>query len=625
MKNLQIWLLLSVLTCIGSLTAQEVSLKKECFETLSVLSDALLNLQISDSDDSDFGALKCPSCQVLHTRAAESVYPFAIMFKATGDSKYLTAAIAVADWLIRQQQPEGQWIETPWAWTGTTADQLLMMINAYPIIKEYLSATDQLRWEKSIKGAADYLVKHMSPDFASINYCPTTAAALATTFQLIPDSVYLQKARNLAHWTIAKMDAAGFIQGEAARSFGVKYGIDLGYEMDMSLWGLGMYARTIHDSLVEAAVKKSLAKNLYFVYPNGAVDGSWGSRCYKWTTFGSKTADGCQILFGLFAADNPQYVTAAIKNLSFLRRMIKDGMVGNGPHFWDIFPEYVCNYPTFARAKNLALAYEFGIQTESEIPSLPSDMPGWMKIYPTIDVALARSKNFMITVSAYSYKDLTNTNGGQYNQHPTGGSAANIWIKDHGFFQTSSQTRYVRGETMHMPVIDDTVICLTPRIEFKNEHGYFTNLYEFEGQMSSFFGGDTVACISTTGELKNEHWYQGGVGYTLIHTVFDDYIDKTILINFHDRQPVLHIIEPIVQDSCTRIEWLSPKNVLITGIKKKITYSIIEGDFQIEKAENSDRYIFPFPAMKCFPLAITIKPPEGGFVQKVKLRIRTLE
>ena len=610
---------------VNEVVAQKISLKNECFETLTVLSDALLNLQITDANDHDFGALKCPSCNVLHTRAAEAVYPFSIMFKETRNEKYLHAAIFVTNWLIKQQQPGGEWIETPWAWTGTTADQLLMITNSYPILKNHLTKDEQMKWENAMKYAADFLVKHMSPDFASINYCPTSAAVLAAVHRIIPDSIYLEKARSLAHWTVAKMDEAGFIQGEAARSFGVKYGVDLGYEIDMSLWGLGLYAKLCNDKFIEDRVKKSLAKNLNFVYPNGAIDGSWGSRCYKWATFGSKTADGCQILFSMYAEDDPRYVTAAIKNLRFLRTMIKDGMIGNGPHFWDIFPQYVCNYPTFARAKNLAMAYEFGIQSEIETPPIPSEIPGWMEFYPTVNVALARSQNFMLTVSAYGYKDLTNTNGGQYNQHPTGGSACNIWVEDFGFLQTSSQTKYVRGETMHMPVIEDTVICLTPRIEFTNENGYFTNLYEFEGRMTAAESDNSIATVTTTGELKNEKWYQGGVGYTLSHKLFDNYIEKRVKINFHDRQPLVRIIEPIVQDQNTKFEWTSPKKVFIKGEQKSLVFEIVAGDFQIEEAELSSRYMFPFPAMKCFPLVIKVHAPVEGFEQEVKYRITILD
>ena len=339
-------------------------------------------------------------------RAAEAVYPFAVVFQQSGDKRYRDAAVSVAHWLFKQQLAEGQWKETPWEWTGTTADQLLMLSLSFPILKPSLSSAQQKMWLHSIERAADYLVQYMSPDFASINYCPTSAAALAITHRLVPKPVYLIKANTLARWTIAKMDEDGFIQGEAARSHGVKYGVDLGYEMDMSLWGLGLYARTTGDKSVDEVVRKSLAKNLYFVYPNGAIDGSWGSRCYKWSAFGSKTADGSQVLFSLFANEDSRYATAAIKNLRYLRTMIKDGMIGNGPHFWQIFPSQLCNYPTFARAKNLAMAFSFDSSQNHFMPPLPSEEAGWMKFYPTVNVTLARSRNFMVTVSAYGYKDL---------------------------------------------------------------------------------------------------------------------------------------------------------------------------------------------------------------------------
>jgi len=301
-------------------------LKKEAQQTLEVLVETLLKLQIVDDVDADFGAIRCHECNVLHTRAAEAMYPFAVYFKLNGDKTYLKASIRVGNWLIKQQLAEGQWKETPWEWTGTTADQLLMMVNTYPIIKDHLSKTEQEQWLKSIRGAADYLVKYMSPDFASINYCPTSAAVLARVYQMFNEDKYKDKAQLLARWTVAKMNEDGFIEGEAAQVFGVKYGVDLGYEMDMSLWGLAYYAELLNDTFVYDKVKKSLQKNLYFIYPNGAIDGSWGSRCYKWAAYGSKTADGCQILLSLMTKEDPRYTTAAIRNLTYLNTMIKDGM-----------------------------------------------------------------------------------------------------------------------------------------------------------------------------------------------------------------------------------------------------------------------------------------------------------
>jgi hypothetical protein len=608
----------------SSQPTDKVPLRDECYQTLSLLSEALRKLQITGTSDTNIGAIQCPECNVLHTRAAEAVFPFAVVYQQSGNKSYRDAAIEVGQWLFRQQLAEGQWKETPWEWTGTTADQLLMLSLSFPILKSDLSTAQQKLWLSSIEGAADYLVKYMSPDFASINYCPTTAAALAITHRLVPNPAYLVKAKHLARWTVAKMDDAGFIQGEAARAHGVKYGVDLGYEMDMSLWGLALYARTVGDKFVEHVVRQSLEKNLYFIYPNGAMDASWGSRCYKWTTFGSKTADGCQILFSLFAQEDARYANAALKNLRYLRTMIKDGMIGNGPDFWRLFPSQLCNYPTFARAKNLALAVSYGIQTPAPLLPLPSEQPGWMKFYPTVNVALARSKNFMMTVSAYNYKDLTNTNGGQYNQHPTGGSVCNIWAKDFGFLQTSSQTKYVRGEPIHMPKVNDTVICLTPRIEFSDTSGLFTNLYEFEGRITARSTKDTVAIISTTGELKDERWYQGGVAYRWSHSLFDDAIEKTVTLTFHDRQPTVRIVEPIVETAGTTIEYVSPRKVFIRGAKKSFAFEIVDGNFSVGQDELASRYLFPFPAMKCRPLIITVPPPSDGFEQRVRYRFSTI-
>lgn len=620
---LMVFISCGIFSCQHS--SEIVTLKDACLETLYTLANTLVDLQVTGKDDSHFGAIQCPECNIYHTRAAEAVYPFAVAYKHTGQENYLQAAINVGNWLIKQQLAEGEWKETPWEWTGTTADQLLMMAQSYPLLKERLSEQEKAVWENSIKRAADYLVKYMSPDFASINYCPTTAAALAMTNKIIPDGKYTRKANKLARWTVAKMDDDGFIHGEAARVFGVKYGVDLGYEMDMSLWGLALYAKELDDAFVMQAVRKSLQKNLYFVYPNGAIDGSWGSRCYKWTTYGSKTADGCQILFGLFAQEDARYLTAAIRNLQYLRGMIKDGMIGNGPHFWELFDTLPCNYPTFARAKNLAMTVELGLQGAAETPPLPSDQTGWVKFYPTVNVALVRSKNLMTTISAYGYKDVTNWGQGKYTHHPGGGSVCNLWVQDHGFLQTSSQTRYIRGEVMHMPVVEDSVICLTPRIEFRNENGYFTNLYEREGRFSVRKGGQPLAIISTAGELKNEQYLPGGVAYIWTHSLFDNAIEKSVELRYHDRNPDVRIVEPIVQQPGMTFVQVDTRTVLIQGGKCKFKFELLEGNVVLELGEDEGRYWYPFPSIKAYPIVMKVQKPDAEFKQKIRYRFMVLK
>ena len=300
----------------------EISLKTESLNTLIVFADALYELQIREDDSDDFGALRCDHCNVLHTRAGEAVYPFAVCYKNSGDNKYLQASIDLGDWLIKQQLERGEWKETPEEWTGTTTDQLLMLSAAYPILEEHLTEWEKGLWKKAIKRAAEYLVEVMSPEFASINYCATTTASLVFANKITPDDKFLQKAKTLAHQVVSRMDEDGFICAEGGRIKGLKYGADVGYEIDMSLWGLALYAKMTDDYYIDELVQKSLANHLNFVYPNGAIDGSWGIRSNKWTVYGSATADGCQILFSLFTQKDPRYRIAAFNNLQLLSLML---------------------------------------------------------------------------------------------------------------------------------------------------------------------------------------------------------------------------------------------------------------------------------------------------------------
>ncbi len=600
---------------------QQVDLKRECLKTLYVLCPALLDLQITDADNADVGAIQCPEHHVLHTRAAEAVFPFAVAYKHSGDEKYLRAAIRVGNWLIRQQLAEGEWKETPWEWTGTTADQLLMMAAAFPIVSEHLSAAEKNVWMGAIRKAAVYLVKYMSPDFASINYCPTTAAALAMTYQIIPEERFKKKAKELARWTIAKMDEDGFIHGEAARVLGVKYGVDVGYQLDMSLWGLALYARWFHDELVMQHVRKSLKNMLAFIYPNGMIDGAWGARCYKWTTYGSKTADGCQILFSLFAPEDAVYRTAAIRNLRYLRTMIRDGLVGNGPHFWHLPLGAPCNYPTFARAKNLALAVEYGEQQAGSAVELPADRIGWTQYFPTVNVAVVRSKNFMSTISAYNYRDALDWGKGKYTHRPAGGAMVNLWVQDFGLLQTSSQVQYVRGEEIHMPVIEDSIISLTPRIEFRSENGYFTNLYDRQARMTIGRDEGVTAVIATAGELCNEQHLPGGVAYDLTHIIAGNFVEKKVRLRYHDRHPQIRIVEPFVQAPGLRFEQVGARTVRIRGGKREFLFELIEGQATLESGREAGRYWYPFPAIKCYPVVLHIEPPQEDFIREIKYRI----
>jgi hypothetical protein len=613
-------LILASTSCVFAQKDQKSATQKY-FETLEVLGKSLLSVQNQDKKSPDFGGLQDPETGIFYSRAAEAVFPFAVIWKATKDDKYLKASINLGNWLIRQQKPTGEWVENPWTWTGTTADQLMMMAGAYPILKPRLTDKEQVTWKKSISLAADYLVLKMSPDFASINYVPTTAGALAIAYQNIEKKeAWKTKAQLLAFQTRAKMDDDFFIEGEAARYHDNKYGVDLSYQTDMSLWGLALYARIFADKSAMDAVRSSLERIQYFVYPNGMIDGSWGARCYKWTGYGTKTADGCQILFSLFAQEDPVYQALALRNLEYLKTAIKDGFVGYGKHIWGM-PNAKANlYPTFARAKNLAMAIEWGTDS-SENSIIPADHPHWLRYFPTLKVAVVRQNGWMATVSAYDYEDRDNWGKGKYHHNPRGGALCNVYLDDFGWLTTLSQTRYQRGEYVHMPEVKDSIQCLTPRIEYQDSRGYFTNLYDSKADIqvaeSKISEGKMTAEVSVNGELCDSLNRPGGVAFGYEYIFGEKSLQKNLKLRYHGRNPEIKIIEPIVLESGVKVEKMDGKTVKISSSKKTLYFKVKSENVILKVGENAENFWFPFPGLRCYPIVLEINPPVNDFSHQI--------
>jgi len=618
MKSKILFLLLVVFFIAGCTKDERVSLEKECLKNLYILAGDLIKIQDLDENSESYGALYCESCSDYHTRASEAVLPFAVAYKESGDAKYLTSAISTGDWLINQQQPDGSWHETPSQWTGTSTDQLLMLSAAYPILENELTSNQTKKWTGSIKKAANWLVENMNHEFASINYCATTTATLMMAFQVIPDSAYVKKAKDLAMLVTSKFDEDYFLTGEGNRIRGTKYGVDLGYSMDMSLWGLGLYSKLAKDNFVDEYVRQSLKRYVYFIYPDGSTDGSWGVRANKWTTYGSVTADGCQILFSLYSKENPAYRKAALENLNYLMKMKAGGLIGYGPNYQNMFDEPPCNYPTFCRAKNLALAVLFGDQSEGEVSDIPTQNIGWAKYFNTMDLALVRTENFMLTVTGYRYKDIRRGADFKYMHRPSGGSITNLWVQDYGYLQASSQTEYHRWE-MHFPDAINS-LTLTPRIEFTDTNAYYTNLYEFDAHME-LSQIDNIYEVKSIGELKDRNRWEGGVSYVLTHRIGNDFLEKHIKLRYHGQKPNMNIIEPFIENPNTKFKKVNDYSVDILGGNREFNFELLNKEYEIEIGTNEERYNQPFPSLKGYPIIIKVKPDRNSFQKIIKYRI----
>jgi len=599
--------------------AQTISLKKEYGETMIRLSDALIKRQKTDAGDNNLGGIWCEHCQVWHTRAAEAVYPFTVSYLITGKSFYRDAALKAASWLFKQQQANGSWKETPEEWTGTTTDQLLMLLLSYEQLSRELSAADNQQWLRSMHTAANYLDSVMKPEFASINYVATTTATLAKASFVLNEPSYRTKAFTLARRTVSKMDEDGFLNGEGGKSHGNKMGVDLGYNMEMSLWGLTLYAKLNKDNYVLDKVKSGLKNHLYFIYPDGSLDASWGIRSNKWTGYGSATSDGCQVLFSLLADEDPRYATASFRNLQFIRQHFVDDLLGYGLQYAELFNKPPCIYPSFAKAKNLAMAYMFESKDSRTLAPMPSDHERWLKFFPTLDVVEVRTRNFMATITGYRYTDQAAGPKGKYMFRPDGGTISHLWAKDHGFMQASSPTIYTRPEPMSFPEAPG-VLPLTPRIEYTDTAGYFTNLFEFDSRIAIDSVKRIKYIINTAGELKDKNWLAGGVGYRMQYEFTDSSMQKNIELIYHDAWPVVKIIEPFVLAGNMKVEAKDDKAVLLTAGKKKWEFQLLSGDAKMIVGDQPENYWTPYPALKA--CAIVLEVPAGKVDRPAKICYR---
>lgn len=623
MIKLSIVLRIFVFVQVTLIGQTSVNLKNEFGKTLFELCNSLQKKQLLQIPDANFGAINCSECNLLHTRAAESVYPFLVAYKITGEENYFISAISLADWLIKQQQPDGSWKETPEEWTGTTTDQLFMLVLSYEQIKDKLDKQKSELWLNSIKKAADYLTAIMDNSFASINYCATTTASLSATYNIIPDIKYIEKAKSLAVNVISKMDEDGFINGEGGKTHNAKYGVDLGYDLEMSLWGLAYYSKISNDTLVFNKVFKSVYTHLNFIYPDGSMDNSWGIRSNKWTSYGSATSDGSQILFTLFADFDEVFATAAYKNLLAIRRSIFDGLLTYGPHYNKIFENEPCIYPTFAKAKNLALAFDLANDKEYSIVKLPTEKKPWMKEFKSLDLVEIRTKLFMATITGYRYKDILKGSKSKYMYRPTGGSISSLWLEDYGFLQAGSQTVYNRWEPMHFPNADN-IKCLTPRIEFTDTLGYFTNLFEFDSRMISKSLDENSYLINALGELKDMNQLNGGVGYKFEYLFTDSSIEKSVTLFYRDITPTVKIIEPIIENSNVKFTLVNPKTVLIESDYKILEFKLMSDNAELQIGNDKEKYWAPFPSLKAFPIELMVLY-NGELSNEIKYKIRVIK
>ncbi len=476
-------------------------------ELLKDWCDGMLRVQINEPGNPELhGALGCPSCDWIHGRCMDAVYPFLRMAQQTGDEKYLDAGISVFEWSKNVSMPDGSWtvIPDPTSWRGITVFGAIALAEALYYHGNLLESAMRDQWTERLGQAANYIYKTFDTAFTNINYAATGAYALNLIGEMLDKPEYLARSRVLANEVQAFFtDPHKLLFGEGRptdrKSERGHYGVDLGYNVEESLNGLVMYALREKDEEFLALLNRSLENHLEFILPDGGWDNSWGTRQYKWTYWGSRTCDGCQPAFGLMADVNPAFGAAAYRNTRLLRQCTHDGLLYGGLHYrtHDLKP---CVHHTFTHAKPLAYLLDHG----SHVPVINDDAPlpraisDGVKYFPEISVWLAARGPWRATVSSYDWIYRPGA------QQASGGSLAMLWHETTGPIMTASMARYIVVESNNQqPNPDPEDIALTPRLETIRDGKWYTNLYDLTAEVDYTDDSEAILFHVTT-RLQDE-------------------------------------------------------------------------------------------------------------------------
>nr|QNO41821.1 hypothetical protein MENKDEFM_00003 [Methanosarcinales archaeon ANME-2c ERB4]QNO42777.1 hypothetical protein MMHKAGOI_00003 [Methanosarcinales archaeon ANME-2c ERB4] len=592
-------------------------------ETLFDLSRALVKRQILDKNDSNYGAIQCDSCNCLHTRAGEAVFPLALCYRYSGGNNFLGSAINLGNWLISKQQEEGFWFETPDTWNGTTVFQLMALAAAYPILESNLSSSEKINWIDSIKSATLWICTTISEKYTPINYCASSSAALMLVYQIIKQKKIKEKAKEFAKLTLKRINKDGFICGEGRYiPLLMRGGVDVGYNLDMSIGALAIYSVLSNDADVRSAVVKSLKAHLNFMYPDGSIDNSWGSRSYKWTLYGSKTAHGSQMALGILSDENHIFKKASQLSLNYLKSMINNGLVGYGPHSWWNERSFVpCIYPTFNRANAIAFALCYSYTPKEKYsPPTNSEEDNKIKFFRSINVCLVETENLKATITGYRptyirgnflinvinnlppYLTPRNPFRGGI-QPPTGGSLSYLWAKNFGVVQASSQTKYLSVEPMHMPDIGE-IETLTPHIRVLKGSAIFTNLYDLNVHIKTKESKETPI-VFCEGKLKDEKGNNSGIKFQYKYEFGAKSVTKMVTLWAKGKNTKIEIIEPIIQAKNMRLLPLNNGIILRTG-QNECKITPLTTNVELIHGQDKEKYWSPFPYLYAYPIKLLV-------------------
>jgi hypothetical protein len=582
----------------------------------------MLARQLTAPKDPAFlGALLCPSCVLIHGRCADALYPLMRMAHTTGDARYLRAAIQLHDWSERQvSRASGGWINdvTLSPWQGITVFHTIALAEALHHHGTLLSAAMRGQWTSRLARAAKFLDGFITIETGNINYPITSSLAFALCGQVLGESRYLDRAREMAHKSLEFFTPNGILFGEGHPLTDVSpkgcRPMDLGYNVEESLPALAQYALLTNDQPVLDQTVKALRAHMEFMLPNGAWDNSFGSRNYKWSWWGSRTSDGCQPAYVLLSDRDPRFREVALRNLELMSACTHEGLLYGGPDYFR-HGDRPCIHHTFTHAKALATVLDRGTNKTGSTgrTSIPRDEAAGLKHFPEVGTYLASTGPWRATVTEndWEYVEHVQAGGGGESGggHASGGALSLLFHQTLGPILTASMTDYQLVEISNQQAfLDAPHMTLTPRVELRAGE-IFTSLTDQGAALTANSQNGEIHFTATGKLLSAGHRAVpgGGVSYSLEYHLSGNTV--TLVAKAEGQVPAsaqVQFIVPVIANSSETLTQAAANTIRIQKPKGSLTVSTdaTQGFLAVPK----ERTFNLVPGFEAAPVILNLVP-----------------
>jgi hypothetical protein len=540
------------------------------------------------------------------------------MARITGDRKYMETAVRVQAWSDNVTQSDGSWLNevSGSTWKGITVFGTVALADALYYHGDMLDVKVRERWIDRLSRAAKFLDGYMTMKTGNINYPVTSSLAFAAAGRVLDSSRYRDRAREFAHGSLEFLTKNSLLFGEGKPQTAVTpkgaRPVDLGYNVEESLPALALYGLMTDDREVIERTVEALRTHMEFLLPDGGWDNSWGSRNYKWTWWGSRTSDGCQPAYALLADKDPCFREVAWRNLEQLAACTHDGLLHGGPHY-RVHGEKPCVHHTFTHAKALATVIDHkGTALPDKAVEIPREKAYGLRSYPEIGVSLAAVGPWRATITEY---DWEYTVGGQ----ASGGTVSLLYHVKLGPVLSASMTEYRMVEGHNQQFHGDyPVMCLTPRIEYRDAERAYTSLSDLKAKLNIEKSGDTVVAVaeSCLQTVKHEVPKSGEIKSRSTYRFTADSVKIAAAIVSGAASGV-QLIVPVVASRDEKVQRPDGETVRITkpGGSLEVRTDVLNG---FRKLRTGERVFNLVPGFECLPLVLML--PQDGKEISIELR-----